>query len=265
MLLVIYSTLIEPNLLITKRFDGYQIDNKIDGNQENGDLKIIHITDTQIGKFYGIDKLKLVVEDINRLDADIVVFTGDLIDSSNKTPNSQEIIQELKKINANIGKYSIYGNHDYIGELPKYYEEIMKQSGFEMLVNQNERIHIKEDKYINIIGLDEKLHGKPNTDLKEYDLSKEDFNLLLLHEPDIIDEIDAKSIDLALAGHSHGGQIRIPIKDGAIITPPYARKYTKGFYEINENRLYVSSGLGSTKLPFRLFNIPEIVLFDIHI
>lgn len=269
MLIIVYSAIIEPSLLVVRRYgldeNGKSISRNIDiieKNENKINIKIVHITDTQIGHFYSVNRLEKVVDRVNSLKPDIVAFTGDLIDYSTKNPDIGEITKQLSSIEASIGKFAVFGNHDYMYSLPKYYRQIMKESGFELLVNSNKRIKIGNDKYINVVGIDEILHGEPNVDFLERELNQQDFNLLLLHEPDLIDRFKLNNINLALAGHSHGGQIRIPIK-GALITPPYGRKYTKGFYEINGNNIYVSSGLGSTKLPFRLFNTPEIVEFGI--
>ncbi|MGL4910880.1 MAG: metallophosphoesterase [Romboutsia sp.] len=264
-LVIVYSAIIEPNLLVVKKFnldlDGKIIEEKIkDKNTES--FKIVHISDTQIGYFYSAKRLKGLAKKINNLNPDIVVFTGDLIDYANKKPDIDRITENLSKIDAKIGKFTVFGNHDYMYDLPKYYTEIMKNSGFNLLVNENKRIRLSNEKYINIIGLDEKLNGKPSIEKYDKEMDIDDFNLVLMHNPDVIEEFKDSKIDLMLSGHSHGGQVSIPLK-GAILTPPYGRKYTKGFYEVNGNNLFVTSGLGSTKLPFRLLNVPEIVEINI--
>ncbi|MBY2475997.1 metallophosphoesterase [Clostridioides difficile] len=233
-------------------------------NTKSESIKVVQITDTQIGSFYSTKNLKKVANKINALNPDIIVFTGDLIDYSNKNPDIDEITTILSSMNARLGKFSVFGNHDYMYKLPRYYRQIMKNSNFNLLINENKKIKLAEDKYINILGIDEILNGNPNIKYLENKTDKKNFNLLLAHEPDLVDMLSKDAMNLVLSGHSHGGQIRVPFK-GALVTPPYGRKYTKGFYEINGNHLYVSSGLGSTKLPFRFLNIPEIVEFNILI
>ncbi|MDI7817479.1 metallophosphoesterase [Clostridioides sp. ZZV14-6387] len=231
---------------------------------ESESIKVVQISDTQIGSFYSTKNLKKVANKVNALNPDIIVFTGDLIDYSNKNPDIDEITAILSSMNARLGKFSVFGNHDYMYKLPRYYRQIMKNSNFNLLINENKKIKLADDKYINILGVDEILNGNPDIKYLENKTDKNNFNLLLAHEPDLVDMFSKDSMNLVLSGHSHGGQIRIPFK-GALVTPPYGRKYTKGFYEVNGNHLYVSSGLGSTKLPFRFFNIPEIVEFNILI
>lgn len=139
----------------------------------------------------------------------------------------------------------------------------MTKSGFKILINETVSISIDKDRNITISGLDEVMFGNLDSKSIEKNINSNDINILMLHEPDLINEFEHSNIDLAVAGHSNGGQVALPFI-GAIITPPFGEKYTKGFYEINDRtKLYVNSGLGNTKLPFRLMNIPEISVFNI--
>lgn len=259
-LILTYSKYVEPKLLTVKNYEIKEEDKK---NTEK--IKIVQFTDSQLGEFYTLSQLKDVVEQINKQDADIVVFTGDLIDKMSTYDNKYEVYNVLSNINANIGKFAIWGNHDYGGGGHAYYESIMKESGFEILVNETIKVPINDGINLSISGLDEAMFGEPDSKALIKEMSKKDFNLLLLHEPDLISEFENSNVDLALAGHSHGGQVAIPFI-GAIITPPIAKKYTKGFYDIQKDiRLYVNSGLGNTKLPYRFMNIPQISVFEVSL
>lgn len=89
--------------------------------------------------------------------------------------------------------------------------------------------------------------------------------LLLLHEPDLVDGIEADRFDLALGGHSHGGQVVVPLF-GPLVTPPFAKIYAKGMYQLaTDTFLYVNSGIGTTKLAVRFWNPPELSVFDLAI
>lgn len=254
-----YSMYIEPNLLIKKEFDV-----EIGVNREGKDIKIIQFTDTQLGEFYSITDLERVVKKINNENPDIVVFTGDLIDNATNYEDILEISDVLNKIKASYGKYAVFGNRDYGGGAVRYYEDIMNESGFEVLVNEQRSINI-EGVNINIFGADDALMGYYSAEETMIDINEDNINILLLHEPDLADDFSDYSIDLILSGHSHGGQVRIPII-GTLKTTYLGEKYIKGFYNLSNEKnttLYVSSGLGSTKLPFRLLNIPEVVVFNI--
>lgn len=257
--LLIYMAKIEPNMLIARN---YNI--QIDENKEPSNIKIVQFTDTQLGQFYSLSQLEQAVNKINEQDPDIVLFTGDLIDKANQYKDIDKVTSIMSNINSKLGKYAVWGNHDYGSGGHKYYENIMTNSGFKVLVNETVSISINKDKNITISGLDEVMFGKPDAKHIIKMTNSDDVNILMLHEPDLISEFKDSNIDLAVAGHSHGGQVALPFI-GAIVTPPFGEKYTKGFYEISDRtKLYVNSGLGNTRSPFRLMNIPEISVFNVE-
>lgn len=256
----VYSMYIEPKLMRVKDY-GTIID-----KGERKELKIVQFSDTQLGEFFSLEQLEKVVEKINSTEPDIVVFTGDLIDNASQYEEISKIADVLSTINCKIGKYAVYGNHDYGGGAVRYYDSIMEQSGFKVLKNSSEYIKL-EDANIRIFGADEKLMGGYNAEETMHGINESDINLLILHEPDLIDDFKDYPIDLALAGHSHGGQVYIPFY-GPIINNVLSEKYNKGFYQLNNERktkLYVNTGLGNTKLRPRLGNIPEVTAFIIKI
>lgn len=254
----VYITYIERNLLVVKNHD---IVLKEDGQNK---LKVVQFTDTHLGEYYDLKDLERAVKKINEENADIVVFTGDLIDNAAKYEEITKISDVLSKVEANLGKYAVYGNHDYGGGAERYYEDIMKESGFQVLKNNSTTIQVHE-KTINILGGDEGMLGWHHAELTTEGIEEEDLNLLLLHEPDLIDEYTNYPIDLALSGHSHGGQVSLPFY-GPLVKNHLSEKYTKGLYTMNnsrETKLYVSSGLGNTKVPFRFGNVPVVESFNI--
>lgn len=259
-LLGIYSTYIERNLLIVKRH------NVTINKGGEGKLKVVQITDIHLGEFYNLNQLEKVVKKINGLDADIVVFTGDLIDNASTYNEIDNIAEVLKEIKCKTGKYAIYGNHDYGGGAVRYYEDIMNKGGFQVLKNEGTTIGFK-DKHIKIFGADDGLMGKQNVNKTMSRINNKSINLLLLHEPDLAKKYSDYPVDLVLSGHSHGGQIYIPFY-GPLKKNILSEKYTKGFYKLDnlrETKIYVNSGLGNTKVPFRFFNIPQISVFNLKI
>ncbi len=232
-------------------------------------FKIVHISDIHYGRTIHKKELATLVKEINLLKPDIIVLTGDLLDKEkplSKT-DTKDIIENLKNMNATIGKFAIMGEHDFDKE---EWSTIMKDSGFYNLNDTYELIYNKEYEPIMIAGLSTNLKGTKNAKdkiapINDYINSIQEsedpdtprYKILLLHEPDYINDITYKNYDLILAGHSHNGQIRIPFI-GAITKPNGAKKYFDEYYTLNNTELYISSGLGTTKLDFRLFNRPSI-------
>lgn len=258
-IMAIYITFIERNLLVTKTKD-------MALTEENDNLKVVHFTDTQLGKYYSLEQLEKAVDKINILEPDIVVFTGDLIDHAANYEDLDKVAGVLGKIKSNLGSFAVYGNHDYGGGGEHYYEDIMAEAGFTVLSNESISLTFK-GKDINIFGGDEALIGNHNSKETMKKVKEEDINLLLIHEPDLADEYVSYPIDFIFSGHSHGGQVYIPFY-GPIKKNSLSEKYNKGLYDLNNKRgtrLYVSSGLGNTKVPFRFLNVPEILLFNIKL
>ena len=121
------------------------------------------------------------------------------------------------------------------------------------------------DNNFRIIGIDDVLigYGDP-TVVNKADANM--YNLVLCHEPDIIQEIFDSNTDYLIAGHTHGGQIRIP-KYTEMFLPAYGRTYVKGEYQLDnqcKTVVYVNSGLGTTKIPARFGAVPEVTLLTIN-
>lgn len=235
--------------------------------------KIVHISDIHYGRTVKKKELKKIVEKINKLNPDIVVLTGDLIDRNTMlTDRMAGVISEiLKGINADLGKYAISGNHDY--KFDKW-ATIISDSGFTNLNDRYDLIYNNSTKPIFLGGLSTNAYQKEKTleekikvmndyfatRTEENKNSFPDYKIMIMHEPDFIDEINPENYDLVLAGHSHNGQVRLPFV-GAIILPPYAKKYYKPYYNVNGTDLYISSGIGTSSINYRFLNRPSINLY----
>ncbi|MGL5414649.1 MAG: metallophosphoesterase [Clostridium sp.] len=257
-ILIVYITVIERKLVVAKEY-------KIEiNNSDENKIKIVQFTDTQLGEYYSIKDFKKAVNKINNLKPDIVIFTGDLIDNFSKYEDREKVSEVLEGIRANIGKYAVYGNHDYGGGAIRNYKTIMENGGFILLRNSNEIIEYKGKK-INIFGCDDALFGKYNVEETIRGIEENNINILAVHEPDISEKFKEYPIDLILSGHSHGGQIYLPFI-GPLKKNILSKKYNRGMYELENKKntkLYVNTGLGNTKIPFRFLTIPEVVAFNI--
>lgn len=268
-LLIIFSTLIYSRFISTNglKIKEYKIVNENIPDNING-FKIVHLSDIHYGRIINDKRLEQIVERINLINPDIVVLTGDLIDrdTSLTSEDINTISNILSKINVSIDKYAIKGNHDfYFGE----WENIILNSDFIDLNNNYDLIYKNGYTPMLIAGLssisDEKnIQSRAETlttTIKDNKISSI-YNILLLHEPDIVDSIDINNYQLILGGHSHNGQVRLPFI-GAIITPEGAKKYYDEYYKINNSHLYISSGLGTSQLDFRFFNKPSFNFYRI--
>ena len=226
-------------------------------------IRIVQFSDTHIGFQYGLSDLEKTVETIQSLNPDIICFTGDLMDNPNLYQETEDIKTILSKLEAPLGKYAVFGNHDHGGYGTEIYKEIMSNSGFSLLVNESNLITQGDGSQIVISGVDDAMLGKPNLDTSLPKQADNLFTILMSHAPDYADYARQYPVQLQLSGHSHGGQIQIPIL-GAVVTPPFAEKYREGAYTTGNLALYVNRGLGTTRIPYRLFSRPEITVIDLQ-
>jgi predicted MPP superfamily phosphohydrolase len=122
----------------------------------------------------------------------------------------------------------------------------------------NEAAAVRDDLWI--VGLDDALAGKPRIDAIDA-VPPGVATLAIFHSPSLFSTI-ADRVDLALAGHTHGGQVRLPLL-GAIIVPPESGPFIAGWYRMDRAQLYVSRGIGTSVLPIRFLCRPEVALFHI--
>ena len=221
-------------------------------------LKIVHLTDIHYGTIVNAKNLTNIVNQINQLKPDIVVFTGDLYDESivlnDKIVN--EIVTCLKNINSTLGKFAVAGNHDYSNDL---FAQIITDSGFTYLENSSQIIYDENNTPLEIIGFDDAWKGNPNYNIPLSD----NYKIVLVHEPDEISKILPLNVNLVLAGHSHGGQIRLPFI-GALYTPNGSKNYKNDYYEFTNTKMYISYGIGTSVLKIRLFNQPSINFYRLY-
>lgn len=249
-----YAKELEPSMLdIT---NSNLLSSKIPRSFDN--FKIVQFSDTHIGFQYNIEQLNELVKEINNLKADLIVFTGDLIDEPNSFKQNKELINVLSQLNAPYGSFWIYGNHDHGGYGTDIVLNIMEQSGFTLLKNSHTTL-FKENDHIVLVGIDDAILGKPNLSTALLNTNAEQFTILLAHEPDYADISINYPVDVQLSGHSHGGQVRLPFL-GHLYTPLLAEKYVQGEYTLNNEDffLYVNRGIGTTRLPFRFLCKPEV-------
>lgn len=258
--ILLYSRFIATKGLATKE---YKITSSSIQDNFHG-FKIVHISDVHYGRTTDKKDLNNMVKEVNLLKPDIVVLTGDLIDKDTNLDDilKGEISEALNSINANVGKYAISGNHD---NNFSEWESIINDGGFKNLNDTYELIYNDGYTPILLAGLSSNLNNQIDiteryNKILEYSNNeniKELYKILLIHEPDYINSIDYSNFNLILAGHSHNGQVRLPFI-GGIILPNGAKKYYKEHYKINNTDLYISSGIGTSGISFRLFNKPSI-------
>lgn len=221
-------------------------------------LKVVHFSDLHYKKVITEKRVKELVKEINKIEADIIIFTGDLIDNDYELSNSDInfLIEELSSIKSKYGSYAVLGDNDYSNI--EVVNNIYIQSNFNLLNNSSSVIYNENNDRIYIGGMESYIKDKANINLlDEYqDIS---YKIILVHEGDYIDDIleVIPDTNMILSGHSLNGSVNVPfIKN--IILPNGSKKYNKPYYKVNDTDIYISNGIGVDRVNFRLFNTPSI-------
>lgn len=222
--------------------------------------KILQISDLHNKKF-GKDQTKLI-EHIKSISPDIIVITGDLIDS--RKTNIDTSLKFIKEAIKNFPIFYVSGNHEKRSGVYDLLIEKLEDLGVTVLENKSIKIK-KDEAEINLIGVqDISFLGNESqlflTIVTELS-NKDCLNILLSHRPELLKTYADSSVDLVLTGHAHGGQIRLPFI-GGLIAPNQGLfpKYTSGIHKKDNTTMIVSRGLGNSILPIRIFNRPELVV-----
>jgi hypothetical protein len=190
-----------------------------------------------------------VVKTINHLSPDAVCFTGDLIEHKDFVPEALQILEGIKS-----PVYGVPGNHDYWSRcgFAEFRKSFSRTGGAWLMDSQ---VTLPGGK-IHLTGVT-CLRGRP-ANLPPRPGGK---NIMLLHYPLLAERVQ-QPFDLMLAGHSHGGQVRIPFY-GAIMLPYWVGKYDLGLFRVPAGQLYVNPGIGYIATPIRFNCRPEITVFEI--
>lgn len=240
-------------------------------------LKIIQISDIHAGSFTRKKPIQKAIDMINDLQADLVFFTGDLVNSRAK--EAEEYVDIFGQIRAKIGVFSVTGNHDYVrrgswqnvkrGENFEQLKQIHKRMGWQLLLNENHVIE-KDGHKLAVIGCE---NWSAKGFGKQGDLAKAcrgcedaDIKLLLSHDPShwraqIIPEQPA--IDATFSGHTHGFQFGINFAGFQWSPAQFVYEEWYGLYQEGNQFLYVNPGFGFLGFPGRVGFLPEITLFEL--
>lgn len=260
--LFFYAFKIEPFNINVNNID-------LSTNQTNG-LKLVQFSDTHIKPDFTYENFQKVVDIINQQNADIVVFTGDLYDDMQNYSDNKNIIKLLKSIKAKYGKFAVYGNHDEYSYSSKEdantYSKIMGESDFTLLKNQSKTIEANGKKlFITGINCYDEYNNSHSTDFADPSNKNSNYNILLCHTPSTYEKYKEFDYNLILAGHTHGGQIKIPFISFHISKESCAGFFA-GLYNLGPNKkLYTNIGIGTTRISARFRAVPEISVFNLPI
>ena len=237
--------------------------------EEFSDYKIVQLSDLH-NKEFGEGNNKLVNK-INRIEPDMIVITGDVLNNSHNIPdNGQVLLKLLENLNASYPIYYVTGEHEegqYYEDRNKYQKEGTKEayerelSNLGVTVLNDELLTItRKDAKINFYGLKEHLSGEIRIKDRLGETFVDEVNILLSHRPFYFEEYVNWGADLIFSGDTHGGMINLPFIGGVFSTEGFFPDYDGGLFQKGNSTMVVSRGLGNNPIPLRINNRPEIVV-----
>ena len=249
--LLLYAWWIEPDWIEVKEHDRKHA-------QVQEPIRVAQLSDLHLNEIG--HREHRIAQELERIKPHIVVLSGDVIDQADALP----VLDAFLGMLGDSTKLAVLGNWEYwsgvnLTDLRYLYEE---KHGVDLLVNQ-EIIYKIGSRRIRFVGLDDFTAGKPELGFAADGIGRV-MTVLVQHSPGWFESAAAKTsktrYDLCVSGHTHGGQVTL---FGLVLyTPPGSGSYKAGFYKTASCDLYVSKGLGTSVLPFRLGARPEIAVFE---
>ncbi|OCS86613.1 metallophosphoesterase [Caryophanon tenue] len=233
---------------IPESFDGFRI------------VQVSDLHDAQFGS-----QQQRLINKVEQQQPDAIFLTGDLIDS-----NRYDLEQSLQAVEAFVDMAPVYyvlGNHEVATNLVDDIYARLEALGVETLKNEAVTL-TRVAQTMTIAGIEDPLMNTPTEEMLVqafHDVPDAQFSLLLAHRPEMVALYGQSEADVVFTGHAHGGQIRIPFV-GGLIAPGqgYFPQYTSGRYDEGTTTMYLSRGLGNSVVPYRIFNLPEIVVVELR-
>ncbi len=249
---VLVFALLQNSMLQTTKYtySNENLPSEFDG------YKIVQISDLH-NKNFIFDSYP--VSEVEKCKPDMIVLTGDLIDSSNTdTEVAIDFAKEMVKL---APTYYVTGNHEYWVDEDVRLGLINELTEAGVVCLDDEVITISKDgSDISLIGIDEASLGYGVLSGLTEEIKSEEVTILLAHEPQYLEDYAKAGVDLVLSGHAHGGQFRLPFI-GGVYAPDQGLfpEYTEGLHEMDGTSMIISRGIGNSVIPLRMFNHPEIV------
>ena len=224
-------------------------------------LRIAAISDLHAGSPYiTIEKINQIVETTNAAQPDLILMPGDFVIQGGKFMGPEVMASALKGLRARFGVFATLGNHDWWYNGPAV-KRSLENAGITVLENDAAKIE-RDGAAIWIAGIGDKWEGKPDIASALSGIDAGATIVALTHNPDIFPSIPAR-VALTVAGHTHGGQVALPIIGRPVVPSDFGERYAAGHIVEGSKHLFVTTGVGTSILPVRFRIPPEISLLTI--
>ncbi len=223
-------------------------------------LRVVQLTDIHAGLYMTREEMRHFADRINALQPDLFALTGDYV--SNSIQYLPECVEEMARVRTRYGAFAAMGNHDrWYGEAQEIVR-LFERRGIKFLLNAHRVIQTAHGS-LAVAGIDDLIAGSPDLPAALHGLPAGLPTLLLSHRPEIFPQAAGRGIPLTLAGHYHGGQIKLCLPGMDLSLAHLRTPYPEGLFRLKRCHLYVSRGIGTTFTPVRLNARPEVTLLHL--
>jgi len=260
-LLAVYALFIEPNRLIVHS----ETITLTSWPPELHGMKIAAISDIHAGSPHiKLDKIRHLVELTNAQQPDLVLLPGDFVIQDVLGGGFIEptaLVAELKGLKASLGVFATLGNHDWWYNAPRV-KSAFEEAGIKVLENQTVKIE-RNGKAFWLAGFSDEWEGNPNIAETLRQVVDESPIIAFTHNPDLFPTIPNR-VALTVAGHTHGGQVALPLVGRLVVPSRFKQRYAAGLVIESGKQLFVTTGVGTSIIPVRFGVPPEIALLTIQ-
>ena len=224
-------------------------------------LRLVQVTDIHLSPFLSERILARAVDMANETRAHLALVTGDLISTARDPLDI--CLKQLSRLRADAGVFGCLGNHEIYANAEDYVEQQGARLGHRYLRHRAEALKFGQAT-LNLAGVDYQASRKPYLVGAERMVAPGAFNVLLSHNPDVFPVAARQGYQLTIAGHTHGGQVRVEILHQDLNIARYFTPYVDGLYRRDGAAIFVSRGIGTIALPARLGSPPEVNLLRLY-
>jgi predicted MPP superfamily phosphohydrolase len=222
-------------------------------------LRVLHVTDLHITEELPSSYYEHLSRTIEAEHADLLVFTGDYLSQMQRLPLLERWLATVPR--ARYGNYGVLGNHDYWLE-PARVRAAFTQAGVTMLSGSCTNVPLGGTSELRLCGTEAPWGPGLDADRIARDAPGSSALFVLSHTPDNVYPLQELGAAAVFAGHTHGGQIRLPLVGSIIVPSAYGRRFDLGHFNVEGTNLYVSAGVGADQPPLRIYCPPELVEID---
>jgi hypothetical protein len=261
LILLIWSAWIEPRRLVVR--EATLALEKLESAHPG--LRVAVLADLHIGSpHHGLAKLRAIVAAVNEREPDLVVILGDLVTQGvlgGSVVAPERIAPLLAELDAPLGTFAVLGNHDYWYGAALVAASL-RSAGVTVLEDEGDYVTAGGQR-IWLAGVTDYWEGRHDIAGALASVPENEPSILLTHNPDVFPEVPER-VDLTLAGHTHGGQVNLPVLGRLIVPSRFGQRYAAGLVAEGGKQLFVSTGTGTSILPIRFRVPPEVVMLNLQ-